>query len=484
MKAKIEHPKVFISYAWGDKLNQQKVLSFASDLIKNGIDVLLDRWDLKEGNDKYSYMEKSVTDETVTNVLLLLDENYTNKANSRTGGVGDETQIISPEIYGKVEQSKFLPIIFTKGTNGEVYKPAYLQSTLHIDLSESDTYDENFMYLVKLLYGVEIYKKPELGTKPAFVEDENFVPVKTTTKFQSIKKQNAPLAQKNALQKAFKDLSIDISSFETKFSCDQTSFLSAYLKKYQDTQIFLKELQELMEISLVVNDSKKIVGDFYENLYNHCSLKQDKYSEIRMILIHEMFITSIAILLKYKDYYSAGYLLGRTYFFNSPYQSSPDANSFTQFYCCDFQNIDAAVNLRDNKKYYTGEGYLWLERVSPEHCSKNEFALADILCYNYTLFKKDPFGLSCSWFPLTYFYGFSYENNVLAVFSAYLKSKERLTEILPLFSMTEHDFVLKIKELEELNKQGKFAGTRYPTLFRAAPVICQFVKSEEIGKYR
>ena len=114
MRATIDKPKVFISYAWGDKDNQQRVLSFAESLILVGIDVLLDKWDLKEGNDKYAYMEKSVTDSSVTNVLLLLDKNYTEKADSRKGGVGDETQIISPEIYGKVSQTKFLPIFFSK----------------------------------------------------------------------------------------------------------------------------------------------------------------------------------------------------------------------------------------------------------------------------------------------------------------------------------------------------------------------------------
>ncbi|MPN13879.1 hypothetical protein SDC9_161205 [bioreactor metagenome] len=42
-------------------------------------------------------MEQSVTDPSITNVLILLDEQYENKANSRTGGVGTETQIIFPK---------------------------------------------------------------------------------------------------------------------------------------------------------------------------------------------------------------------------------------------------------------------------------------------------------------------------------------------------------------------------------------------------
>ena len=47
MKSTIEHPKVFISYAWGSEDYRLKVRSFATDLMENGIDVLLDQWSPK-----------------------------------------------------------------------------------------------------------------------------------------------------------------------------------------------------------------------------------------------------------------------------------------------------------------------------------------------------------------------------------------------------------------------------------------------------
>ena len=101
MRNRIEHPKVFISYAWGSEDYKIKVLSFATDLMNDGIEVILDQWSLKEGNDTYAFMEQSATDPTITNVLILLDPVYEKKANGRDGGVGTETQIISPEIYNK-----------------------------------------------------------------------------------------------------------------------------------------------------------------------------------------------------------------------------------------------------------------------------------------------------------------------------------------------------------------------------------------------
>lgn len=56
---------------------------------------------------------KSVTDQSITNVLMLLDPIYTEKADGRRGGVGIETQIISSEVYGR---------LFEKELNGFVAK--------------------------------------------------------------------------------------------------------------------------------------------------------------------------------------------------------------------------------------------------------------------------------------------------------------------------------------------------------------------------
>ncbi len=94
MKNRIEHPKIFISYAWGSQEHDEKVIALATNLKGDGIDVIFDKWQLKEGNDTFKFMEKSVLDESITNVLILINPIYAKKANERAGGVGTETQII------------------------------------------------------------------------------------------------------------------------------------------------------------------------------------------------------------------------------------------------------------------------------------------------------------------------------------------------------------------------------------------------------
>ena len=114
-------PKIFISYSWS-KDALALVLDLANRLVSHGVDVVLDKWDLKEGNDKYKFMERCVDDPSITKVLIICDKAYAQKANDRTGGVGDETVIISSEVYGNARQEKFIPIIAERDEVVVVYK--------------------------------------------------------------------------------------------------------------------------------------------------------------------------------------------------------------------------------------------------------------------------------------------------------------------------------------------------------------------------
>lgn len=70
------HPKIFISYAWANNNTTSFVLNLAERLVQHGVEVVWDRWSLKEGQDKYSFMEKTVNDDSITNVLLICDKAY------------------------------------------------------------------------------------------------------------------------------------------------------------------------------------------------------------------------------------------------------------------------------------------------------------------------------------------------------------------------------------------------------------------------
>lgn len=59
-KQREQQPKVFISSSWTSPAHQEEIHQHAKRLIGDGIKVVFDRWDLKEGQDKNAYMEQLV----------------------------------------------------------------------------------------------------------------------------------------------------------------------------------------------------------------------------------------------------------------------------------------------------------------------------------------------------------------------------------------------------------------------------------------
>ena|ERR1022692_4411343 len=144
---------IFVSYCWTSAQHCEWVVRLANLLVSHGVRTVLDIWDLNPGQDKYAFMEKAVLDPTITKVLIICDEGYKERADNRERGVGTETQLISPEVYGKVDQEKFIPIIAQRGNEGEPLVPTYLASRVYIDLSDETTFETEYQKLLRNIYG-------------------------------------------------------------------------------------------------------------------------------------------------------------------------------------------------------------------------------------------------------------------------------------------------------------------------------------------
>ena len=478
---KVKKPKVFISYAWTSDIYVSRVAAFASSLQSIGIEVLFDKFELKPGNELNSFMERSVNDPTVTNVLLLLNKNYQEKADKREGGVGKETQIISEEVYNKVTQTKVIPVIFEKGPNGEVYKPTYLGSTYFVDLSDESKYDAEFKLLVKSIYGESIYRKPELGETPAWVTEEITFSVQKKLEIENIKKEQNKTVQKQLFKQALETLSSKLLAYDVNNMGDKENWWENYLDKCTGLFPYRSEYLELLQTSIYVLGAEKDVAVFLETLYNRMNVG-DGNKEILLTFLHEIFLYTIAFYIKSGLYKEIGYLLGRTYFANN--YRNDNVDSYSIFYSSHYRsNFDKAVKARDNKNYISGTAAFWVENLDSTFCSKQDFVLADNICFNYMLFG-DKDGKHIHWFPLTYIYEDRDYNCALKKIGTKLRSKEQLEEVLLLFNYTKEEFIAKYIEVEKARNEGKLDGWGYQESFYSAPLLCEFVKSSEIGQYR
>lgn len=159
--------RVFVSYAWTNNAYQKKVVDLATKLMNDGIDVILDKWDLHSGADRFSFMEKSVSESD--KVLILCNKAYKEKADNRYGGAGQETMIIAPEVYEKTASEKFIPIIMERSLFGEEYIPQYLKSLIYIDYTDKDV-ESQYQNLLYAIYGVTKNIKPRIGDVPSYIK--------------------------------------------------------------------------------------------------------------------------------------------------------------------------------------------------------------------------------------------------------------------------------------------------------------------------
>lgn len=458
---KIEHPNVFISYAWGSKEYQDRVVAFASSLVQDGIDVQLDKWALKEGNDKNAYMEKCVTDPSITNVLILLDKVYAEKANAHTGGVGAETQIISPEIYNKTDQSKFIPVVFEQGENGEIYKPAYLNSILHFDLSDADKYDDQYARLVKRLFGIEEFVKPQLGNRPKWIDSPQTVNIKTISAYSSLKSIQPAKVKESQYIDFLSEIKTQIVDF---YDANTIQYYTGeeLIQEYTRTIPIRDAYLQLLHYYPYVDNAIVHIAILFEEIYRKTKASALYECDIRRTLLHEMFIYTIAVLYKSMDYDGIAYLFGHTYL--SGKYSNDDDNNYCMFY---YHNpvFDEAINNRDKKEYYSGTAQFWIESINTTYCSKSSFVFADILCYNYSIFGNEYAGWR--WFPISYVYG-KY-NDDFSLLSERLQSKEWCDKICKMFNYNDTaSFKSSLIEKQPQTRNNRY---RYPQAFESAPLL-------------
>jgi len=145
-------PKVFISYSHTSQKHVDVVIGLAESLTEDGVIVIMDKTHLKEGDDIQAFMERMITDSSISHVLVVSDKGYCEKANNRLGGVGTEAQIISPELYSTTEQRKFLPIVLPD-EDGTVYLPVFLRNRLYINLSNGQHYLQEYQKIIDIIFG-------------------------------------------------------------------------------------------------------------------------------------------------------------------------------------------------------------------------------------------------------------------------------------------------------------------------------------------
>jgi len=158
--------RVFISYSWDSQVHKDWVREFADSLATNGIDIILDQYDLRIGEDRLQFMETSVREADA--VLCVCTSAYVSKANGRSAGVGVETSLITPQFFERMKSAKqFIPIV-RQSDSTTPPTPDYLSALIFVDFRDDEAFRLQMEELLRHLHNRPKHRKPKIGGPPVF----------------------------------------------------------------------------------------------------------------------------------------------------------------------------------------------------------------------------------------------------------------------------------------------------------------------------
>lgn len=155
-------PRLFISYSHDDQAHTDWGLTLATRLVANGVDVLLDQWEMRLGPDLPRFMETGLTD--ADRVLAVYSANYVEKANRGPGGVGYEKMILAGRLMQDITTDRIVTVI-RNNTSSEAL-PMFLFSRLYIDFRAEQVFEVRYAELLRDIHGQSVAPRPSLGPNP------------------------------------------------------------------------------------------------------------------------------------------------------------------------------------------------------------------------------------------------------------------------------------------------------------------------------
>jgi hypothetical protein len=466
--------KVFISYSWKPIHNKQKVLQLAERLSSDFVHVILDDWDLKEGHDKYTFMEQMVNNPEVHRVLLICNKDYAEKANSKKGGVGIESLIVSDEIYTKADQTKFIPVIFEYDDNNNAYAPTFVKGRIFIDLSTDIVFEENYEKLLRNIFDKPSSKRPPLGTIPSYLLSDEPIYLPTAHKVSTIK--NALLSEKKNSPLYIQDYLDTFISSQKLFlielnSLNQNNFEEIILKKIDEMKVLRDDFINFLEVYLLNSisiDAEKL-HDFFEKIlswfHNVSEFRSpDRHLGALMFdnfryFYYELFLTFSTIMLQKEKFSELAYLLQTPFIITDNQRGEIQQLTFSEF-----RYYNYTLNEFHNQKHNPKRISVTADTIKQRATEKYNFEMlieADVLLYYISLFYPNTKSYYDGyWFPETSCYRF-YRLKVLSKSI----SERYFNKIKVLFGVQDKaELVAKSEEIEKTQKGFNDFNYRVPDI--------------------
>jgi len=243
-------PKVFISYSWDGEAHENWVLKLATKLRDNGIDAILDQWELEPGKLIPNFMGKSI--EISDRVICIMTPSYKTKSNAEEpkGGVAYESSIMAAETIKNIITTKFIPLLREGNDNNAI--PYFLIGRTYIDMRDNNSFEDRLEELLRAIYKEPKSKKPPIGKKPEYVENKN--KERNIEIELSVLKEDISL--NSILSGRFYDIHINISNIREKGSIEKLQCFVSMDNKLRQCIHYSTQIQKI---------NNNIIQVYFEN---------------------------------------------------------------------------------------------------------------------------------------------------------------------------------------------------------------------------
>ena len=380
--------KVFLSYAHTSDDHCQWVLELATSLKSDGVEVILDRWHLREGQDANHFMEQMVSDESIDRVLMVSDKNYAAKADNRKGGVGTESQIISQKLYQQVGQTKFVAILRERDEHNQACLPVFYGSRIYIDMCDPSDFNLNYERLVRYIFDKPLEVEPPLGNPPAYITNDGSTRVtclRSSRQFKEvlISGRGNPTA---AFQQFANDLICDLENHRLTYDPkDLDAWPNEVLASIEALRHVRDPLISVMQmLATSVHDTwlTTSVVSLLEQIAKAAKASLSGYDcsgDNILFFSREAFLSTIAVLIKNRRYTEARKLFEADYFV--PERSASDFDRCNDFEIFDstIKTLDVTCNQKLEDRWISYTGHLIFQRASHPELPVMQLIQADAI---------------------------------------------------------------------------------------------------------
>lgn len=149
-------PRVFLSYSWDSEEHKQWVRDLGARLRGAGVELSLDEWEVRPGDQLPHYMERAIRESDF--VLCACTHRYKERFDGRTGGAGYEANLMSAEALATGNERKFIALL----REGEPLAslPSWLLGKRFLDFSGNPYSEQSYEALVSNLHGLSPQAPP------------------------------------------------------------------------------------------------------------------------------------------------------------------------------------------------------------------------------------------------------------------------------------------------------------------------------------